>query len=55
MTNTAQLVEQSPQKLTPTQVVLIENDPLLAAVGLGKDLWADENADKYVEHLRKEW
>jgi hypothetical protein len=34
---------------------LIENDPLLALYGDGKDLWADEGADDYVRRLRKGW
>lgn len=30
-------------------------DPLLAALGSGKDIWADEHADEYVANLRKDW
>lgn len=30
-------------------------DPLLALRGSGKQLWADEHADEYVENLRKGW
>jgi hypothetical protein len=33
----------------------IENDPLLALSGSGKDLWADEHADEYVRRLREGW
>jgi hypothetical protein len=32
----------------------IESDPLLALVGSGKDLWADEHADEYVRRLRED-
>jgi len=28
---------------------------LLALEGSGKDLWADENADEYINRLREEW
>jgi hypothetical protein len=30
-------------------------DPLLALRGSGKNLWADEHADEYVQRLRKGW
>ncbi len=30
-------------------------DPLLAMRGSGKEIWADEHADEYVENLRKGW
>jgi len=30
----------------------IENDPLLAAKGSGRELWRDEHADEYVRRLR---
>jgi len=30
-----------------------EKDPLLALRGSGKQLWADEHADEYVERLRR--
>jgi hypothetical protein len=33
----------------------IKNDPLLALYGDGKDLWADEKADDYVQRLREGW
>ena len=32
-----------------------EGDPLLAVIGSGKDLWADEHADDYVRRLREGW
>ena len=35
--------------------VAIQNDPLLALYGSGKDLWADEHADEYVARLRAGW
>ena len=35
--------------------IKIENDPLLALRGSGKDLWADEHADEYVRRLRDGW
>jgi len=37
------------------QSSLAENDPLLSAVGIAKDLWADEHADEYVANLRQGW
>jgi hypothetical protein len=33
----------------------IENDPLLALRGSGKEIWADEHADDYVRRLREGW
>ena len=33
----------------------IQNDPLLALYGSGKDIWADEPADEYVKRLREGW
>jgi hypothetical protein len=33
----------------------LEEDPLLALYGSGKDLWADEDADEYVRRLREGW
>jgi hypothetical protein len=33
----------------------IEDDPLLALRGSGKDIWADEHADDYVRRLREGW
>src|SRR5437868_5019015 len=31
----------------------IQNDPLLALYGSGKDVWADEHADEYVRRIRE--
>ena len=33
----------------------IKNDPILAMIGLGKEIWKDETADEYVRRLREEW
>jgi hypothetical protein len=33
----------------------IEQDPLLSLIGSGKDIWADEHADEYVNRLRDNW
>jgi hypothetical protein len=33
----------------------IKNDPLLALVGDGRELWADEHADEYVRRIREGW
>ena len=33
----------------------INNDPLLALYGDGKELWAGESADEYVRRLREGW
>ena len=33
----------------------IKNDPILAMRGLGKEIWADVDADEYVRQLREEW
>jgi hypothetical protein len=44
--------------LTPesAQITLAdERDPLLALIGSGKDLWANEHADEYVQRLRESW
>ena len=30
-------------------------DPILALRGVGRELWADEEADAYVSRLRKSW
>ena len=32
-----------------------ETDPILSLRGLGKEIWADEDADAYVERLREGW
>jgi hypothetical protein len=34
---------------------LEENDPVLQMRGIGKELWADTNADDYVRALRSNW
>jgi hypothetical protein len=34
---------------------ILQSDPLLALYGSGKELWADEPADEYVERLREGW
>jgi hypothetical protein len=31
------------------------HDPILSLRGLGKELWADDNADDYVRRLRERW
>ena len=33
----------------------VENDPLIALVGSGRELWADEHADNYIDRLREGW
>jgi len=33
----------------------VESDPLIALVGSGKHLWAEEHADGYVDRLRAGW
>jgi hypothetical protein len=33
----------------------LTNDPLLGLVGSGKQVWADEHADEYVNRLRERW
>jgi hypothetical protein len=30
-------------------------DPLLVLIGTGRDLWANEHADEYVNRLREGW
>lgn len=34
---------------------VLKDDPLLALVGSGRRLWADEHADAYVRRLREGW
>lgn len=34
---------------------MLEDDPLLAAMGSGRRIWADEPADEYVRRLREGW
>ena len=36
-------------------VVNYEDDPVLKLWGLGKEIWADTNADDYVRELRANW
>ncbi len=58
MANTSQVAEQPARAVAPvgpTEAELFANDPLLSAIGLYKDLWADEHADEYVANLRKDW
>lgn len=31
------------------------DDPILALRGVGKEIWANEEADAYVERLRQDW
>jgi hypothetical protein len=33
----------------------IKTDPLLALIGDGQELWADEHADEYVRRIREGW
>jgi hypothetical protein len=33
----------------------VENDPLISLVGSGKNLWAEEPGDSYVDRLRAGW
>ena len=33
----------------------IKDDPILAMRGLGKEIWADVDADEYVRQLREDW
>ncbi len=58
MANASPLAEQtSPIPLSDqkTDAELFATDPLLSAVGIAKELWADEHADEYVARLRKDW
>ncbi len=32
-----------------------DTDPILSLLGLGKEIWADEDADAYVSRLREGW
>jgi hypothetical protein len=36
------------------QALNYEDDPLIRLIGSGKQIWADEHADEYVENLRRE-
>ncbi len=31
------------------------DDPILQMIGVGKEIWADTNADEYVRSLRANW
>ncbi len=58
MATVSELAEKTsplPPPVGLTEAELFANDPLLSAVGLYKDLWADEHADEYVANLRKDW
>lgn len=58
MVNAYRTVEHTPPVPLSTQrteAELFASDPLLSAVGIGKELWADEHADEYVARLRKDW
>ena len=39
----------------PEGTVQRNEDPLLALVATGRDIWADEHADEYVRRLREDW
>lgn len=45
----------SAESSVPPVRPLGDTDPLLSAIGIAKDLWADEHADEYVANLRKDW
>ncbi len=32
-----------------------QEDPILQMLGVGKEIWADTNADEYVRSLRANW
>jgi hypothetical protein len=32
-----------------------QDDPILQMWGVGKEIWADTNADEYVRSLRAKW
>ena len=32
-----------------------ESDPILALRGMGREIWANEDADAYVDRLRSGW
>ncbi len=38
----------------PAAPVRWEDDPLIRLIGSGREIWADEHADEYVENLRRE-
>lgn len=48
--------ERDADKMRDTQPgIASKSDPLLALVGSGRDLWANEHADEYVDRLREGW
>ena len=58
MANASPSIVQTPALPLPTkrtEAELFASDPLLSAVGIAKELWADEHADEYVSRLRKDW
>ncbi len=44
----------SREKTPLPRVSSYEDDPLIRLIGSGKEIWADEHADEYVENLRRE-
>jgi hypothetical protein len=50
-----QLLDWYATKYAPRRSASLENDPILALRGLGKHIWADEDADAYVARLREGW
>jgi hypothetical protein len=44
----------SMQAHTPAPLKRWEDDPLIRLIGSGRDIWADEHADEYVNRLRNE-
>ena len=44
----------SRQARRPTTQSRYEDDPLIRLIGSGREIWADEHADEYVENLRRE-
>jgi hypothetical protein len=58
MDNESQIVERTRSvhlHNQRTEAELFADDPLISAVGIAKELWADEHADEYVARLRKDW
>jgi hypothetical protein len=44
----------SSESHAPDRPINWEDDPLIRLIGSGKQIWADEHADEYVENLRRE-
>ncbi|MGA2571752.1 MAG: hypothetical protein ABSF23_14645 [Terracidiphilus sp.] len=44
----------SRQAQVATPQMQFEEDPLILLIGSGREIWADEHADEYVENLRRE-